>query len=166
MYLIFVSSLNKNMELAKVLQEQLSQNGKDSKIINLVDLNLPLYDSVKEEKDGIPKVLEGIISQMETASGYVFISPEYNYSTTPVLLNFIAWVSRIGDDFRKLFTLKVVQLATHAGGGGQDGVNAMRVQLVRLGSIVMPREIITSYTNPLREDSSKRILEQFIKVAK
>jgi len=36
----------------------------------------------------------------------------HNFSLPPVLLNAIAWVSRVGGDFRKLFTLKSIQLAT------------------------------------------------------
>lgn len=162
MYLIFVASLNENMKLADVVKKQLTELNKDSEIINLVDLNLPMYDSYKEEHDGIPKKIDEIISKMQQADGYIFVSPEYNFSLPPVLVNFIAWISRVGDDFRELFTLKTIQLATHSGGGGQDVSNAMRNQFTRLGSIVMPREIITTYQNPLREDSSKRILEQFV----
>jgi len=45
-------------------------------------------------------------------------------------------------------------------------MNAMRAQFTKLGSIVMPREIITTYEKPLRDESSKRILEQFISIIK
>ncbi len=166
MYLIFVASLNENMKLANTLQTQLKELRKESQIINLVDLNLPMYDSFKEEKDGIPKKIESLIEDMKNASAYVFISPEYNFSLPPVLVNTVAWISRVGDDFRDVFTLKPIQLATHSGSGGSDVSNAMRNQFTKLGSLVMPREIITTYQSPLRIDSSKRILEQFIQVAK
>ena len=162
MILIFVSSLNENMRLANNLQSQLEELGKKSEIINLVDLNLPMYDSLKEERDGIPKEVHNLIKKMEGASGYLFVTPEYNFSLPPVLVNTVAWVSRVGDDFRELFTLKTIQLATHSGGGGTNVISAMRSQFTRLGSIVMPREIITTYQNPLRPDSSKNILNQFI----
>jgi NAD(P)H-dependent FMN reductase len=166
MYLIFVSSLNENMKLANTLQGQLKELGKESELINLVDLNLPMYDSFKEEKDGIPKKALDLMERMNNADGYIFVTPEYNYSLPPVLVNFIAWVSRVGDDFRKLFTLKTIQLASHSGGGGSDVCNAKRAQFTKLGSIVMPREIITTYQNLLREKSSQRILKQFIEIAK
>ena len=166
MYLIFVASLNENMKLANTLQEQLKELGKESKIINLVDLNLPMYDSFKEENDGIPEKINELIEEMKAADGYAFVSPEYNFSLPPVLVNAVAWISRVGDDFREVFTLKVIQLATHSGGGGSDVINAMRTQFTKLGSLVMPREIITTYQSPLRVDSSKRILEQFVQVAK
>jgi NAD(P)H-dependent FMN reductase len=166
MYLIFVASLNENMKLAKILQKQLESENKSSLLINLVDLELPMYDSFKEENDGIPKKVLELIEKMKDAKGYIFVSPEYNYSLPPVLVNTIAWISRVGDDFREVFTLKPIQLATHSGGGGSDVMNAMRNQFTKLGSLVLPREIITTYQNPLRADSSLRILKQFTQVAK
>ena len=166
MTLIFVASLNENMKLAGVLKRQLESLGKKSKIINLVDLELPMYDSYKEEHDGIPAKINDLIDEMKKADAYVFVSPEYNFSLPPVLVNAIAWVSRVGEDFREVFTLKTIQLATHSGGGGSDVSNAMRTQFTKLGSIVMPREIITTYKSPLKEDSSERILKQFVEFVK
>lgn len=161
MILVFVASLNENMKLAKKLQLQLEELGKSSEIINLVELNLPMYDSIKEEKDGIPIKIQNLIEKMDKCEGYLVISPEYNFSLPPVLVNFVAWVSRTGDDFRKLFSMKKIQLATHSGGGGHDVSNAMRNQFTKLGSIVMPREIVTTYQNALNEKSSKKILKTF-----
>ncbi|MDN5125324.1 NAD(P)H-dependent oxidoreductase [Aliarcobacter butzleri] len=57
MVLIFVASLNENMNLANVIKSKLENKGINSEIINLVELNLPMYDSIKEQKDGIPKVV-------------------------------------------------------------------------------------------------------------
>ena len=162
MILIFVSSLNENKKLASILEKQLQKLGQRSEIINLVNLNLPMYDSYKEENDGIPSKIDALITKMKNAEGYLFVTPEYNFSLPPVLVNTIAWVSRVGDNFRELFALKKIQLATHSGGGGQDVSNAMRAQFTRLSSIVMPREIITTYQRPLKEDSSKRILTTYV----
>ncbi|WP_321469215.1 NAD(P)H-dependent oxidoreductase [Halarcobacter sp.] len=166
MILIFVASLNENVKLAQKLQTQLNDKKIESEIINLVELNLPMYDTDKEQNDGIPQKALELSEKMKKASGYIFVSPEYNFSVPPVLVNMIAWVSRIGDDFRELFSLKKIQLATHSGSNGIDLMNSLRAQFTRLGSIVMPREIVTSYTNPLREDSSDRILDHFSSLIK
>jgi len=166
MILIFLSSLNENKKLAHALQEQLAQLGQKNTIINLVDLDLPLYTSYKEEHDGIPPAIYKLITQMQSASAYLFVTPEYNYSIPPMLTNAIAWISRSDGDFRSNFTHKFIQLATHSGSGGSDVMNAMRSQFSRLGAIVMPREIITNYNNPLRIDSSKRILASFVEFIK
>ncbi|WP_024955764.1 NADPH-dependent FMN reductase [Sulfurospirillum arcachonense] len=165
MYTIFVSSLNENMKLANVLKKQLNELDYEAEIINLVNLELPLYDSSKEQ-NGIPVVINKITETMEKSQGYIVISPEYNYSIPPILSNFIAWVSRSNDDFRKVFNEKFILLATHSGSGGTDVLNAMRNQFTKLGSIIMPREIITTYEKALEFDSSKKILQQFIKFAR
>ena len=164
--LIFVGSLNMNMSLAKKIADQLEAQNIQSEIINLVELNLPMYDSLKEEQDGIPQKIMELCEKMKIVSAYVFVSPEYNFSLTPVLVNTIAWISRSSDNFRELFTLKTIQLATHSGANGKDTLDGMRTQLTRLGSIIMPREILTTYENPLNEDSSSRILEQFSSLIK
>lgn len=162
MYLIFVSSLKENMKLAYSIKEQMEENHKEIEIINLVDLDLPMYDSRKEERDGIPEKIGELVELMKKSSGYIFVAPEYNYSLPPVLANFIAWVSRYGEDFREVFQMKRIQLATHSGSGGNDLMNAMRIQFTRLGAVVMSREIITNYQKPLNVESSKKILKQFI----
>lgn len=161
MILIFVASLNENMKLANTIKTKLNKQNIDSKIINLVNLNLPMYDTLKEQNDGIPQKALDLAKEMEEAKAYIFISPEYNFGVPPVLVNTIAWISRIGDNFRVLFSLKKIQLATHSGSNGLDLLNSLRSQFTRLGSIVMPREIIATYENPCKEDSLERILEQF-----
>lgn len=166
MVLIFVASLNENMKLAKELQTQLNKENEISEIINLVELELPMYDTDKEQKDGIPQKIIELSQKMNEAKGFMFISPEYNYSLPPVLVNMIAWISRLGDDFRALFSLKKIQLATHSGSGGQDVLNAMRNQLTRLNAIVMPREILTTYEKTLRVESSQKIIRQFVQMIK
>ena len=161
MVLVLVASLNENVNLANQIKNELDNKNVDSKIVNLVDLNLPMYDTSKEQNNGIPQIALDLAKQMEEATAYVFVSPEYNYGVPPVLVNAIAWISRIGDNFRKLFSLKKIQLATHSGSNGQDLLNALRSQFTRLGAVVMPREIITTYEKKCNEDSLERILSQF-----
>ncbi len=161
MVLIFVASLNENMNLANIIKNKLANKNIDSKIINLVDLNLPMYDTFKEQNGGIPKLAQDLALEMENAKAYIVVTPEYNYGVPPVLVNMIAWVSRIGENFRKLFTLKKIQLASYSGSNGQDVLNSLRNQFTRLGAIVMPREIISTYEKKCKDDSLERILSQF-----
>ena len=166
MTLIFVASLNENMKLANTIKSKLDKQNINSEIINLVDLNLPMYDTFKEQNDGIPQIALDLAKQMEEATAYIFVSPEYNFGVPPVLVNAIAWISRIGDNFRKLFTMKKIQLATHSGSNGQDLLNSLRSQFTRLGAVVMPREIIATYEKKCNEDSLERILQQYINFIK
>jgi len=163
MYTILVASLNENMVLANKLQAQLKELNQESVIINLVELNLPLYDSAKEEKNGIPTPIPTLINTMEKSDGYIVVAPEYNWSIPPVLTNTIAWLSRAGDDFRALFNEKTVLLATHSGGDGSILMQVMRAQFVKMGAIVLSREIMTTYEKKLKETSSSEILGQLVR---
>lgn len=166
MYTILVSSLNENMSLAESIQTHLNDLNVKSQIINLVEINLPLYDSRKETIDGIPKQILELMKILEESKAYIIVSPEYNYSIPPVLTNVIAWISRASDDFRKVFSLKYIQLATHSGANGYNVVNAMRSQLTNLGAICMPREILSTYSNKMKEESILKVLKIFIEITK
>lgn len=162
MYLIIVASSNENMKLAKIIDTQIKELGKESKIIDLISLDLPMYSSLEEEK-GIPSKVQVLVKEMKNAIGHIFVSPEYNYLPAPVLVNYINWISRIGDDFRESFNLKPVQLATHSGSCEVSCLmNSLRMQFTRLGSIVMPREIVTAYDKSLDEKNILEILKQYI----
>lgn len=163
MILILVASLNENMRLANTIKSVLDSRGVESKIVNLVELELPMYDSRKEQNDGIPQKAMELADTMRHATAYIFVSPEYNYCITPVLANAIAWISRIGDDFRSLFALKKVQLASFSGASGQDALNASRIQLTRLGATLMPREILATPKKELKASTLENILDQFVK---
>ncbi|MDD2384340.1 MAG: NAD(P)H-dependent oxidoreductase [Sulfurospirillaceae bacterium] len=165
MYLLFVASLNENMKLARKIKKSLETMDVQSEIINLVELDITLYDSTKEVNEGIPSKILELSSTMKKATGYIVIAPEYNYSMPPSLTNVIAWLSRSGEDFRELFALKYIQLATHSGSGGNDVCNAMRSQFSKLGAIVAPREILTTYEKEIEEGSLHRILSQFVSVS-
>lgn len=161
MYTIIVASLNENVKLAKVLQEQLEKLGAKSTMINLVELNLPMYSSREEEK-GIHPVVHEVAKVLEDSKGYIIVAPEYNYSIPPVLTNTIAWISRIDKDFKKYFSHKKVLLATHSGSGGSDVLRDMRNQFSKLGAEVLGSEILTTYQKPLEEKYSEQVLTEFI----
>ena len=164
-YLIIVASMEQNVKLANSVQEQLKSLDQSSKIIDIVALDLPMYTSKREDEDGIPEAISSLVEEMRAAKAYIFVAPEYNYSIPPTLTNFIAWVSRVGDDFRVLFSEKAILNATFSGGGGADVLNAMRAQFTKLGAMVMPREILANYAKPLNAQSLQKTLSQLIRSA-
>jgi chromate reductase, NAD(P)H dehydrogenase (quinone) len=162
-YLIIVASVEQNMKLAHSIHEHLGALEQTSKIIDIAALDLPMYTSTAEDEDGIPEVINTLVTEMKSAKAYIFVAPEYNYSIPPTLTNFVAWVSRVGDDFRVLFHEKAILNATFSGGGGADVLNAMRVQFTKLGAMVMPREVLANYAKPLNAESLEKTLSQLIK---
>ena len=164
-YLIFVASINENMKLAHTISGELKSLGKSSEIIDIISLQLPMYSSKAEAEDGIPECIDAHVKLMQDAQAYIVVAPEYNYSIPPSLTNFVAWVSRVGDDFRGLFNEKTILIATFSGGGGDDVLNAMRTQFTKLGSLVIPRQILVNYKQILKTESLKKTLIQLIKFA-
>ena len=161
MYTILVASLNENLKLANTLQSQLKVLGKESEIINLIELDFPMYSSRKEEI-GIPLSVYELVQILEVSEGYIVVAPEYNYSIPPVLTNTVAWISRVDSDFRKYFKEKNIFLATHSGGGGKDVLIDMRTQFSKLGAEVFEREILITYRTPLDEKYSEELLIEFV----
>ncbi len=163
---ILVSSSNNNQKLALKLEELAKSKNIEVKLINLVDLNLPLYSTIEEEKNGIPESVLDLASDILELKSFIIIAPEYNGVMPPVLNNAMAWTSRATKDWRDAFSEKFVALATHSGGGGAKVLNTMRVMFQHLGANILAREILTTYEKPLNEESAINILEQLVKLSK
>lgn len=161
--LIIVASNNKNMELALEIKKTIELREINTKILDLVEIDLPLYTFDKELKE-IPSVIGEYISLMEEASEVVFVAPEYNGGVPPALTSFIAWVSRFGDEnWRRVFNGKKAALATHSGAGGNLMLASLRLQLAYLGMNVIGRQIITTFTKKLSQESVDSIVEELVK---
>jgi len=163
---ILVASSNNNLKLGQKLAQLASEQNVETELINLVDLNLPLYSTVEEEKNGIPAIGKELASKILALNAFIIVAPEYNGVMPPVLNNAMAWTSRSTDSWRDAFNDKIVGLATHSGGGGQKGLQAMRIQFQHLGANILAREILTTYEKPLNEDAAKGMIAQLNKLSK
>ncbi|MFK2823958.1 NADPH-dependent FMN reductase [Arcobacter sp. YIC-80] len=163
---ILVASANNNRKLGEKLKTLALELNCEVELINLVDLNLPLYSTVEEEKNGIPEVALDLANTILDLKAFIVIAPEYNGVMPPVLNNAMAWTSRATKDWRDAFNEKVVGLATHSGGGGAKGLQAMRIMFQHLGANILAREILTTYEKQLNEDSAKNMIQQLTKLTK
>lgn len=162
---ILLASVVKNKALAQKFEQISKEQQCEVEIINLVELELPLYTSITEEKHGIPEEAKRLRDTLFDYQAFLVISPEYNGSMPPVLTNAIAWVSRVDKDFRTVFNQKFVALATHSGGGGNKGNDAMRSMFAYLGANVLSRELICTYKKPCEEKTIIAIIEELKKYA-
>ena len=162
---IILASSNNNKKLAIKLQDIASSLNYETQIINLVDYNLPLYSTNEEEANGIPETALDLATQIMDLKAFIIVAPEYNGVMPPVLNNAMAWTSRATKNWRDAFNDKIVALATHSGGGGQKGLQAMRIMFQHLGANILAREILTTYEKPLNEDTAKSILESLVKLS-
>jgi len=159
---ILVASVNKNMELALNIQEVVTELEAKSEVINLVALDLPMYTSIIEDEKGIPEEVKNLAKHLQTFDAFIIVSPEYNGSMPPVLNNAIAWVSRVGDDFRAIFNQKFIAIASHSGGGGMRGNDAVRSIFSYVGSNVLSREILTNFGKAYKKDTAVSIVKELL----
>ena len=97
---------------------------------------------------------------------FIIVAPEYNGVMPPVLNNAMSWTSRATKDWRDAFNEKIVGLATHSGGGGAKGLQAMRIMFQHLGANILAREILTTYDKPLNKNSAIAILQNLTKLSR
>ena len=162
---ILVASSNNNQKLALKIVQIAQENNCEVELINLVDLNLPLYNTIEEEKNGVPQVAVDLAKTILNLKAFIIVAPEYNGVMPAVLNNAIAWTSRATEKWRDAFDEKVVALATHSGGGGTKVLQAMRIMFQHLGANVLAREILTTYEKPLNEESVHNIVKQLEKLS-
>ena len=93
-------------------------------------------------------------------------APEYNGSIPPILSNFIAWLSISGDDFRNLFNGQPIAIATFSGGIGLELLTSLRIQLVHLGSQVLGRQLLSSYSKPIDKKTIEDIIQRLMQMKK
>ncbi|QDF30274.1 NADPH-dependent FMN reductase [Halarcobacter anaerophilus] len=162
---ILVASSNNNLKLGKKFVELAKEQNIETELIDLVSLNLPLYNTIEEEKNGIPQAAKDLSKKIVDLKAFIVIAPEYNGVMPSVLNNAIAWTSRATEDWRDAFNEKFVGLATHSGGGGTKVLQAMRIQFQHLGANILAREILTSYDKPLNEESANNMISQLGKLS-
>lgn len=156
---ILLSSTEKNAELAAQIEKRALEKGFEVDMVNLVELDLPLYSNASSEGT-IPQNAKKLFSRIEASSSLIVISPEYNGLIAPTLINAITWVSIANKDWRKAFNGKPTLIATHSGGHGVRALVAMRIQLSYIGANVLGREISTSNAKSLNLESLDACLDQ------
>ena len=163
---ILIASSNNNQKLGLKLKELAQSQGCEAEVINSVDLRLPLYSTVEEKENGIPETVLDLATKILELKAFIIVAPEYNGVMPPVLNNAMAWTSRSTKDWRDAFNEKFVALATHSGGGGAKGLQAMRIMFQHLGANILAREILTTYEKELNEESAISMINSLKKLSK
>ncbi len=161
--LIISATSRNNLILAKNLASICTNFNVNNELINLEEYNIPLYTPVEQNKS-IPVPMGTIMEKFITASGFIICSPEYNGSIPPVLTNIISWLSVMGDDWRLVFNGKIGLIATHSGGGGNNLLQSLRIQLNHLGTLVLPRTIIVNSKIKYDVNSAKEKIKQLVEL--
>jgi len=164
--IIISASCGKNLELSKKFFEKSIELKVSSEILDLTTLDIPLFNPRIHSKENIPVVIEEIKKKLFSIEKWVICAPEYNGSIPPILTNFIAWLSISGEDFRDLFNGRPIAIATFSGGIGLELLTSLRIQLVHLGSQVLGRQLLSSYSKEMDTKTIEDIIQRLLQMKK
>ena len=163
--LIIISSSNgKNLELSKKFLEKSNKLKISSEILDLTELNIPLYNPRIHSKNEIPSEIISLKNKLFETEKWIICAPEYNGSIPPILSNLIAWLSISGDDFRNLFNGQPIAIATFSGGPGIELITSLRMQLAHLGAQVVGRHLSANYNKPAEEKTLEDIIKRLMQM--
>ncbi|MDC2974673.1 NAD(P)H-dependent oxidoreductase [Prochlorococcus sp. AH-736-K09] len=164
--IIISASCGKNLELSKKFLERSKTLKIQAEILDLTSLDIPLFNPRTHNTENIPTEIINIKERLFLAEKWIICAPEYNGSIPPILSNFIAWLSISGDDFRNLFNGQPIAIATFSGGIGLELLTSLRIQLVHLGSQVLGRQLLSSYSKPIELKTIDDILRRLLQMKK
>ena len=158
---VISASVGKNLELSEAIVTHLKKHGADASLLNLVELDLPLYSTVAETRHQA-EVIVAPFKEKLNVDAFVFVSPEYNGSTPPVFNNFLAWVSRSTKNWRETFNSKNAMVATASAGNGIQAITIMRMQLSFIGMNILGRQLVSTMSRPAAEAEVEAVCLQFL----
>ena len=164
--IIITASCGKNLELSEKFLDKCNELKISSEILDLTTLDVPLFNPRIHSKENIPSEIEVLKQKLLAIEKWVICAPEYNGSIPPILSNFIAWLSISGDDFRNLFNGQPIAIATFSGGIGLELLTSLRIQLVHLGSQVLGRQLLASYSKPIDTKTIEDIIQRLLQMKK
>lgn len=129
-----------NKKLIRVAAEALRDAGADVDLVELEAFEIPLYDGDLEENHGLPEGALAFKRRLATADGFMFASPEYNFSIPGTFKNALDWASRGEED---VFSGKVAALlaASPGGAGGLRMMPHLRQVFQALNVWVLPSQV-------------------------
>ena len=136
-----------NARLAALAAKELTLADAELTRISLADYPMPLYDPNVEEVSGPPPNAIRLKRMIGAHHGVFLTTPELNASVPPLLINALAWVSRVrerNDSPRGVLRGRVFALgaATRDGYGGIRALMALRQVLeIGCGALVLPEQI-------------------------
>ena len=162
--LVITASNGENLKLAKrfvTIGEELKA---DPTLIDLTEIDVPLFNPRKYKTLGIPAEITSLHSKIVSIPRWIICAPEYNGSIPPILTNTIAWLSVQESDFRQLFNGRPIAIASFSGGGCMELLLSMRIQLTHLGAQVVGRQLASNYQQAAKDESIADILQRLLQM--
>ncbi|WP_288829453.1 NADPH-dependent FMN reductase [uncultured Paraburkholderia sp.] len=141
-----------NRKLAEAVAAHLRGHGMEVTFPETSEYELPIYSGRIEEQQGIPEAAHRLHDAIRTHRAIFIASPEYNANVSPLVLNAVAWLSRIRENggMQAAFGNPVYAIgsASPGGFGGYRGLMALRNTLeLGVGARVLPAMISVGMAN-------------------
>ena len=137
-----------NKKLVKVAAEAARAAGAEVTLLDLRELDLPMYDGDLETSQGLPPGGRKLKGLMLAHHAFLISAPEYNSSISAVLKNAIDWASRpvAGQKPLECFDGKIAALMSASPGalGGLRMLVHLRAILENIGTFVLPKQVAIS----------------------
>lgn len=153
---------NNTLRVAKAIQLQLTNLNYQSNIIDFTFYDLPLINQGKIDINNWSEFQENLISKWQNADLIITISPEYNWSATPELLNMY---NAIGvKEYLDLFAEKTFAFVGVSSGKGGKMPCLQLIQVVgklvsfsNSQSIVSPKIFESHFTKEVLDENGNSL---------
>ncbi len=153
---------NNTLRVAKAIQLQLKNLNHLSSVVDFTFYDLPLINQGKVDENNLTTFQENLITNWRNADLVITISPEYNWSATPELLNMY---NAIGvKDFIDLFNEKTFAfVGVSSGKGGKmpclqlSQVVAKLVSFSNSYSFISPKIFESHFTKDVLDENGNSL---------
>ena len=148
---------NNTLRVAKAISQRLIALGHQVSLIDFIGYDIPLINQGEIKADNFTPFQQSLVNGMTNANAIIVITPEYNWSTTPEILN---WLHRFGDkNFAGLFNEKVFStVGVSTGKGGKAPAIHLHsilnkiISFTDLNSVVSPKIFESHYTKEVLDE--------------
>src|SRR5262249_38466121 len=133
------------------------------------DYSLPIYNGDLEAEKGVPENAVKLARMFAAQQGVFIATPEYNNAPPPLLINAIAWVSRIRESSGIRYRHRVYGLGSTSDGsigGARSLIDLRKVIASGLRGILVPEKIEVSRAQEAFDEAGEFIAEGPAKVLK
>ena len=150
-------SNNNTIRVGYALKKIFEQAGHQISLVDFMQYDIPLINQGELDPDELSTFQQSLVTSMENADLCIIITPEYNWSTTPEILNFL---HRFGDKkFASIFDEKVFALVGVSTGKGGKAPALHLVSILNkiisfldLNSVVSPKLFESHFTKEVIDE--------------
>lgn len=151
-------SNNNTIRVGYALKKIFEQAGHQTSLVDFMQYDIPLINQGELDPDELSTFQQSLVTSMENADLCIIITPEYNWSTTPEILNFL---HRFGDKkFASIFDEKVFALVGVSTGKGGKAPALHLVSILNkiisfldLNSVVSPKLFESHFTKEVIDEN-------------